>query len=582
MAFLRRGHRQVWWLSAALLILILITLLALLGNLLWRAWASARQPQPGYHERTIPNTDVNPYGANFFLEREVEPWKIDRTLHMAADAGIGWVKQQFPWEQIEPLRKGEFLDPQTKEDSWAKWDRIVEACEKYGLQIVARLDRPPDWSRQDNSLPQSPPDNYEDYGDFVYAFVSRYKGRIRYIQIWNEPNIYPEWGNQPVDPEAYVELLRVAYRRAKEADPNVYVLSAPLAITLGEPHPEPGKWRSMNDLDYLEALYEAGFAEYFDIYSANAFGLDLPPDSPPDPQVLNFQRVLLHRQIMERYGDGNKAVWFNEYGWNAAPESMPAEQLVWGRVSEQEQAAYTIEGIRMAREEWPWAGVFMIWYFRQVGNLTPEQAEYYFRMVDTDFTPRQVYFAVQDVALGLGVAGPGVYEVTHPAVQSYGPWQHEIAEEAQGQHQMRASQPGASVTFTFRGQEVDLLAHTGPEGGRLVALLDGQAVDGLPRDVQGASYVSLFAPEAETGAHIPLVRDAGPGEHTLRLVLAEEAPPDSPGHTALIDAFVVGTAEGEPPPLGAIAALVAGLALDGWLLWRVWMRLRWALPGAWR
>lgn len=37
-------------------------------------------PEP---PRTIPGTDVNPYGANFFLDREVEDWKRDRTVRMA-------------------------------------------------------------------------------------------------------------------------------------------------------------------------------------------------------------------------------------------------------------------------------------------------------------------------------------------------------------------------------------------------------------------------------------------------------------------------------------------------------------------
>ena len=50
------------------------------------------------------------------------------------------------------------------------------------------------------------------------------------------------------DPAGYVDLLRTAYTNAKRADPNVYVLSAPLAVTLGEPHPEPNKWRAMSDL----------------------------------------------------------------------------------------------------------------------------------------------------------------------------------------------------------------------------------------------------------------------------------------------------------------------------------------------
>ena len=584
MAFLWRRYRPVWWLVAILLTLALLTITTLLGSLLWRTLASQRPGHSLAYERTIPNTDVNPFGANFFLGREVEPWKIDKALHMAADAGIGWVKQHFPWEQIEPRRKGEFLDPQTKEDSWAKWDRIVEACEKYDLEIVARLDRPPVWTRKDNSLAQRPPDNFEDYGDFVYEFVSRYRGRIRYIQVWNEPNIYPEWGNQPVDAEAYVELLKVAYRRAKEADPNVHVLSAPLAITLGEPHPEPGKWRSMNDLDYLTAMYEAGFADYYDIYSANAFGLDLPPDSPPDPEVLNFQRVLLHREIMERYGDAHKAIWFNEYGWNAAPPSIPPEAARWGRVTERQQAEYTLEGIRIAREEWPWAGVFMIWYLRQVGNITPDNAEYYFRMVDTDFTPRQVYFAVQDVAGTKSVAGPGMHQQTSPAVQRYGAWLHAIHSQAVSGSWIESARPGDSVSLTFQSRQVDLLTRTGPDGGRLLVSLDGHSVSGLPRDAQGASYVSLYSPQEEIGARIPLVRNAGPGEHTLRLIVAPDADAASTGLEIVIDAFDVRAGEPLPFPITYALGLVGGLGLTGGLLWRMGRRFHSSLPGSesWR
>jgi hypothetical protein len=334
----------------------------------------------------IPHTEVNPYGANFFLDREVEPWKQEKTLAMAREAGIGWIKQQFSWEEIEPQRKGEF--------DWAKYDRIVDLAEQYGMKIIARLDRPPAWARQENPLPASPPDNLADYGDFVYEFVRRYRGRVRYVQIWNEPNLSAEWGFQRVDAVAYTELLAAAYRRAKEADPEVVVLSAPLAITL-----EDASMRgNHNDLIFLEQMYEAGAGEYFDILSANAFGLDLPPEDPPAPNVLNFRRVELHREIMERYGDEDKPVWINEYGWNAAPAFFPDELLTWERVSEEVQAEYTVRGIAWAREHWPWLGVVNIWYFRQVGDIPPDRPAYYFALVDPEFNPRPVYEAVRQAA----------------------------------------------------------------------------------------------------------------------------------------------------------------------------------------
>ncbi|MBC7254999.1 MAG: hypothetical protein H5T66_02680, partial [Chloroflexi bacterium] len=132
------NRRKVWWARFIALIAIFIVLLSTLGYILYLGVGQGSGPAPT-PARTIPNTDVNPFGANFFLAREVEPWKLERTLQMAASAGIRWVKQQFSWEEIEPLRKGEYLDPVTKADTWAKYDRIVEACERYGLEIVARL-----------------------------------------------------------------------------------------------------------------------------------------------------------------------------------------------------------------------------------------------------------------------------------------------------------------------------------------------------------------------------------------------------------------------------------------------------------
>jgi hypothetical protein len=473
---------------------------------------------------------------------------------MAADAGLGWAKQQFAWAEIEPLRKGEFVDPVSGESSWAKFDRLVDVYRASGLQVIARLDRAPAWARVPDTRPETPPVDFEDFGNFVYAFVDHFRGRIQYIQIWNEPNIYPEWGEQAIDPEAYTKMLEIAYRRAKEADPNVYVLAAPLAVTLGEPHPEPGRWRSMPDLLFLEAMYEAGAGDHFDILSANAFGFDLPPDDPPDPDTLNFRRVELQREIMERYGDAGKAVWFNEYGWNAAPASFSDEDLIWERVSEEKQAEYTLRGIELARDAWPWAGVFNIWYFRQTGQTyTADDAAYYFRMVDVDFTPRRVYDAVRDATSALFVAPPGHFQETNPAVSAEPDWHGVIAPQASGEALYESDVPGSSLTFTFRGHSIDLVARRGPDAGRLLVTLDGRSVPGLPNDDEGRAYLDLSAQAVEWQARHPLASGLGAGQHVLRLTVAEG--------TANVDAFRVNA--GQPPafPIPLVATLGAGMVV---------------------
>ena len=509
------------------LFLALVALGCLVG-LSWSiaTWAESYSPAPApTAPRLVPDTDLNPYGANFFLDREVEDWKRDRTVRMAREAGIVWAKQQFSWEEIEK-RKNQF--------DWDKSDQIITTFERYGLQVIARLDRPPAWAHQDNRIAQAPPDNFNDYGDFVDAFVKRYRGRVHYIQVWNEPNIYPEWGNRPVDPASYAALLQIAYTRAKAADPNVRILSAPLAITTPGELWAPGtnEWRAMDDLDYLAALYKAGAKDYFDILSANAFGLRSTPDEPPDRTRLNFARVSLAHKVMEDFGDSNKAVWINEYGWNASPPDFAKDLLIWGRVTEQQQADYTVRGITDARAQWPWIGVFNIWFFRQVGDKTPDQSDYYFRMVDVDFTPRLVYKQIKDIATLPVIARPGLYQETNQAVNLVGNWQPRLDAKDSAGREMVTRQPGARAVIQFWGDGVDLLVRRSPDEGRAWVTLDGQVVKNLPLDANGHSYVELSSPKEEWQVRVPIARDLARGPHTVELVVGQN------GEVAL-DAFSV-------------------------------------------
>lgn len=391
-------------------VLLSLALLALLGSsLLPGVRAEDATPTPGTGADApaaggggIPYTNVSPYGANIFLHKEVEQVKIDKTLQMAKDAGLTTLKQEFPWDEIE-FKKGYFHDDKWDKDAWAKFDNIVSTAEKYGITLVARIDHAPAWARPDGSSPGDAPKDPNDLADFVATFLQHYNGRIKYIQVWNEPNLHNEWADAgKVDPAGYAALLKAVYTRAKATDPNVVILSAPLAITLEDwPQGDPQYRRNLSELVYWDELYNAGAKDYFDILSANAYGLDQPPAAAPSEDTLNFRRVELLHDIMVEHGDGNKAVWFNEYGWNASPTTLSQdEQNRWRRVDPATQAKYTVDGITYAREHWPWAGVFFIWYLRQVGDIAPDKAEYYFQMLDPDFNPQPVYEAVKAAATG--------------------------------------------------------------------------------------------------------------------------------------------------------------------------------------
>ena len=511
--------------------------------------------------RTMVNTDLNPYGANFFLHLEAEPWKIDKTLQMAAEAGLGWVKQQFPWESLEKS-SGRYWDDRYNVSTWDKFDYIVDAAERHGLQVIARLDRPPDWARETGTTPQSPPKDFAAYARFVGEVAKHYKGRIRYYQIWNEPNLTEEWGGNPVDPWAYVELLKAAYRSIKRADPNAYVLSAPLAQTVER------NQAHLSDVAFLEEMYRHGAKPFFDILFANAYGFSLPPDDPPDPNVLNFSRVLLLREVMERNGDADKPVWLNEFGWNASPPDLGEGRLLWGRVSEEQQAEYTVRAIETARRDWPWAGVFNIWFFRQTGQQYQwDDSQFYFRRVDIGFTPRLVYKRVREAAGPLKVAGPGRYQETNPAVEVQAGWDYVRDERSEAQGYLGSERTGDKMTITFYGGSLSLLVNKGPECGRLYVVLDGNGVDGLPRDSAGHSYLDLYAEAEEWQVEQPIAVALRSGSHKLELTVAAEPNPRSLGRSVAIDGFVVGEEGPFPWPQVAFGGLVF-VVLMGVVVWR--------------
>jgi len=452
----------------------------------------------------IEHTGLRPYGVNTFLEQEAEATKVERSLALLADAGFGWIRQQFPWEDIEISAKGDFWDYKWNVSAWAKYDRIVDLTEQYGIEIIARLDNPPAWSRSMGDAPgwtMAPPDDPHDFGDFVWTVVDRYKGRIRYYQIWNEPNIYPEWGDQPANPEAYAELLKIAYRRAKEADPNCVILAAGLAQNTEEVPDEYGP-RNMSDLLYLERMYQAGVRGSFDIMGAQVYGLWTGPyDRRTSRDRTNFSRVELLRAIMVDHGDAHKPIWATEVGWSAIPADFG--QAPYGRVTEEQQARYAVEAFERAQQEWPWMGVMNYWFFRRPSDAERNQAWYYFRMLEPNFAPLPVYDALADLASTPPVMQIGYHQENHWALRYQGPWkQIDDAEAVLGGYALGA--PGASLQVRVRGTRIELvLREPYPDEGDLAVQIDGQPVSSLQAgmDPLGCASTLILARDLSNSVH---------------------------------------------------------------------------------
>jgi hypothetical protein len=503
----------------------------------------------------IPYAGMNPYGINTFLEQEVDDWKIHASLRLISDAGFRWIRQEFPWEDIEIEGKGIFRDRRHGDDisSWDKYDHIVDLAEEYGLEIIARLDNPPAWTRAagNEAGTLAPPDDYDDYGDFVYAVVSRYRGRIKYYQIWNEPNIYPEWGEARVDPVAYTELLKVGYTRAKEADPNAVILSAGLAPTTERTE------RNLEDLIFLQSMYDAGARDYFDVLSVQGYGLwNGPTDRRAYPDRANFSRVLLIRQLMVRNGDAQKPIWASEVGWNALPRSFDGFPY-YGRVSEELQAEYSAGAYERAQLEWPWMGVMSYWFFKRPSDHEKDQAFYYFRMMEPDFYAYPVYFALKEQATSPPVLGLGYHQEDHWALTYHGDWEDVADEQAVLGRYRTSSTAGDSLTFTFWGTDLSLVTAGDRECAGLEATIDGRHFKVDPSRLCG-----------QPGTEIQLAGGLVEGQHDVFLAVATS---DAGSGRIAIDAIVV-----RRTPLflvrrglsllvlGALVTVIAFTTLRGW------------------
>lgn len=349
---------------------------------------TAIRPQPQLApDALIEHSDVPTTGINTFLQWEVEEFKREETLRILNEAGFQFIRQEFTWEDIEIHGKGDFNDNRNVNSigtvsAWAKYDNIVDLAEEYNIEIIARLSNPPAWSRvMTNTIGTfAPPDDFTDYGDFVEATVRRYKGRINYYQLWNEPNIYPEWGEQRADPEMFTELLCEGYHRAKIVDPDVVILSPALAQTHGT-----ADGYNVNELVYLTRMYEAGAENCFDILSVQAYGLySGPTDRRLQPTRINVQRLLFYRDILVRNNDENKSIWISEAGWNSLPIDWP-EFAQYGRVDEATKGRYAAEFLTRSTQEWPWVGVVNLWYLKR--HAVESDQSYYFRFMEPDFTP---------------------------------------------------------------------------------------------------------------------------------------------------------------------------------------------------
>jgi hypothetical protein len=190
-------------------------------------------------------------------------------------------------------------------------------------------------------------------------------------------------------------MLKVGYEAVKAADPNAIVISAGMAPTTRDDQ------EAMPDSHFIQGMYDAGAAPYFDLLGVHAPGYKSEPEIDPavvaaDPRLNNndsgpeelrrvyaFRRVEDLRALMVQNGDEAKKVAILEFGWTVDPR--PESPYHWHSVHRRDQDKYIQQAYAYAQANWqPWIGVMSLIYVADP-RWTLEDEQLYWSIVYPGF-----------------------------------------------------------------------------------------------------------------------------------------------------------------------------------------------------
>ncbi|MHB1000317.1 MAG: beta-galactosidase [Armatimonadota bacterium] len=290
----------------------------------------------------------SPFGMGVYLYRyqndPIGAKMMTKAAEMAMAAGVKWSREEFMWSAIQPER-GKF--------DWSRYDKVVDTAYSHGISVYGLIDYWSEWTKPYTQ------EGIKDYTDYCRALVTRYKDRIKYWEIWNEPNIF-FW---PGPKEVYPELLKAAYKTIKEVDPNAHVLGC---STAGIDH------------DFIKMVMDAGAP--FDILTIHPYRAHLDDE--------RFIQELKDVHALTSQVDGKpKPVWITEMGWST--------DIPYG-VTERRQASLLARTYLCTAASQAASNVS--WYdFREDGP-NPFYNEHNFGVINSnDFSPKPGYRALASV-----------------------------------------------------------------------------------------------------------------------------------------------------------------------------------------
>jgi len=170
----------------------------------------------------------------------------------------------------------------------------------------------------------APPDNIEDWVNFITEVVNHYNGttapHIKYYEIWNEMSNTKFWTGTPAQ---MLALAQAAYPIIKQ-DPYATVVTPSVV------------WKS--GVSYMTQYLQAGGYSYADVLSFHGYpsqtggGQPVPVPMPESPLSTNapiMTMITTFRAIADDNGMLGKPIITTEGGWGTNGVSDPDMQAAW-------------------------------------------------------------------------------------------------------------------------------------------------------------------------------------------------------------------------------------------------------------
>jgi hypothetical protein len=328
---------------------------------------------------------------------QVHMWDLNQeakgfVVGSVKQTGFNWIKHQVEWQQVEQTA-GQY--------DWSELDAIVNTANGAGLNIILSVLHAPDFYRSPSSgLMPSDPSKYQ---QLMQAMATRYAGKVKAYEMWNEENLSRETGVGNVDPSTYLPLLKAGFSGVKAGDSTAQVFLGALSPTGVS---QPGI--SMDDLAYLKALYALNNGEaknYFDVLAAHLSGFSNPPDCMPstpqcslsgawntDPSFFAFYRLGQYRDAMTQAGDDSKKIWLTEFGYDSSDVAVPGYEYST-YISEDAQARFLVQAFQIARQT-PYIGGVMVWNLNYQMAVPQTDEKWGFAVIRSDWSPRPAFLAL--------------------------------------------------------------------------------------------------------------------------------------------------------------------------------------------